>query len=89
MIINGLHSGWISQVQTVIILKSGENTQHDKKIEGLTSAIHQIDGVVDGVAVEAKDHAAGQKMHAVGIGEIRNFEAAICDIKEIVELSWK
>lgn len=65
------------------ILQKGENAQHDKKIEGLTSAIHQIDGVVDGVAVEAKDHAAGQKMHAVGIGEIRNFEAAICDIKEI------
>ena len=34
------------------ILQKGENAQHDKRIEGLTSAIHQIDGVVDGVAVD-------------------------------------
>ncbi len=67
------------------ILQKSANARHDVKIEGMTTATHQIDGVVDNVAVEAKDHAAGKQEQAVGIGEIRNFEAAICDIEEIEE----
>lgn len=67
------------------ILQKSANAKHDVKIEGMTTAMHQIDGVVDNVAVEAKDHAAGKKEKAVSIGEIRSFEAAMCDIEEIEE----
>ena len=65
------------------ILQQEEKALHDQKIKGLTTATHQIDGVVGNVAVEAKDHAAGKREHAVSIGEVRNFEGAICDIQEI------
>ena len=74
----------IASAVTKIIQKSA-NAKHDVKIEGMTAATHQIDGVVDNVAVEAKDHAAGKQEQAVSICEIRSFEAAICDIKEIEE----
>lgn len=67
------------------IIQDSANAKHDVKIEGKTTAIHQIDGVVDNVAVEAKDHAAGKKEKAVSIGEIRSFEAAMCDLEEIEE----
>lgn len=67
------------------IIQNSANAVHDIKIEGMTTATHQIDGVVDNVAVEAKDHAAGKQEQAVNIGEIRSFEAAICDIEQIEE----
>lgn len=64
------------------IIQKESKAIHDLKIKGFTTATHQIDGVVGNVAVEAKDHAAGDKEHAVGIGEMRNFEGALCDIIE-------
>lgn len=67
------------------IMQKSVTAKHDVKIEGKTTAKHQIDGVVANVAVEAKDHAAGKQEKAVGIGDIRSFEAAICDIEEIEE----
>lgn len=67
------------------MIQNSVNAKHDVKIKGMTTAKHQIDGIVGDVAIEAKDHAAGKKEQAVSIGEIRSFEAAICDIEEVEE----
>lgn len=66
-----------------MIMQTYKTAKHNLIIEGNSSASHQIDGIVDSVAIEAKDHSAGKKITKVSIGEVMKHEAAICDIKEV------
>ena len=43
------------------IMQKSITAKHDVKIEGKTTAIHQIDGVVSSIVVEAKDYADGKQ----------------------------
>ena len=71
----------ISDAVTMIVTPH-EKAKHDIILKGHTKAPHQIDGLVDDIAVEAKDHSAGQTSTRVSIGEVMKHEAAICDLEE-------
>lgn len=71
----------ISTAVTMIITPH-EEAKHDVTLIGHTQAPHQIDGMVDDIAIEAKDHSAGKKQVKVSIGEVMKHETAICDLKE-------
>lgn len=71
----------ISDAVTMIVAPH-EQARHDVILTGHTKAPHQIDGLVDDIAIEAKDHSAGKKQAKVSIGEVMKHEAAICDLQE-------
>lgn len=71
----------ISDAVTMIVTPH-EKAKHDIILKGRTKAPHQIDGLVDDIAIEAKDHSAGETSTKVSIGEVMKHEAAVCDLEE-------